>query len=724
MTQPSATPTISVITATRGRPQNLAQLVPTVLADETVRHFVVVVDGKDEKSVNVLSSLQPHFDRLIFRSITHSGQMRALEIGVTLTDAEVVLLIDDDVVPTPGLASAHARGHANEDGLVLVGTMPVELVARRPNIASLLYAREYLAHCSRIEAGEQEVLDHLWLGNVSIRRSDCLSVGLHSDDFTASYHADRDLGFRMAEAGLVGRYDPSLVASHRHRRSDRAFLHDARRRGAGLARLHAVHERLGPFDPNFFTQGLPPSVATLVRLVGPSRAAPYIARGLLGLGAALGMVGWRHGRILLAKLSRRIMLVWGTTAGEGPLGRSNPRVVLIVADYIPALGGTTTQTRLQAIELARRGWDVTVLTRRVSLRGSRELIDGIPVRRVSLAGRGRLAKATYLASCWLWLRLRRRQLSAVNVIMDADFAVAACIAGLSAETVLTWVTRGDATRQLVGAVGRARLRLLRGCSQVALTPLIQSELEQLTVTGAHVIPIPVDTSRFRQPDGPERRDAKSALEIGVESVVLFVGHLQERKAVDRLLGAVKVLVDKGFDLILLAVGGPVEVQDNQYVEDLKAYVQANSLSRHVRFCGAQGDVLPFLFAADIFCLPSHREGMPNVLLEAMACGLPCVAPASAGGDELLANGAGIVPLSNSADDLAVAIGNLLTDPEAQQGVRRLAIERVVRLYRIVDIVDEYEKIFLDRDAVLPQTMQRAVDSPSHDRISGMRKNSR
>jgi glycosyltransferase involved in cell wall biosynthesis len=182
------------------------------------------------------------------------------------------------------------------------------------------------------------------------------------------------------------------------------------------------------------------------------------------------------------------------------------------------------------------------------------------------------------------------------------------------------------------------------------------------------------------------------LGIDAQNVVLFVGHLQERKAVDRLIAAIKILIDKGYDLILLAVGGPVEDCDRQYVESLETYIQAHSLSGNVRLCGAHEDVLPFLFAADIFCLPSHREGMPNVLLEAMACGLPCVAPASAGGDELLLDGAGVIPSSNASDELADAIGHLLADPETQEKVRRLAVERVLRFNRIEDIVDDYERL--------------------------------
>jgi GT2 family glycosyltransferase len=318
VTASSTIPSISVIVATTGRHENLAQLVPLVLADPSVRHLVVVVDGEDDRSMAVLSELGARFDRLVFTQIPRSGQLLALELGVHLTDAEVVLLLDDDVIPAPDLAASHARGHRGTHGLVLVGAMPVELPARHADVASVLYARDYLTHCARIEAGEHQVLDRLWLGNISLRRSDCLAVGLYSGDFTATYHADSDLGFRLAEAGLVGRYDPSLGALHRHRRSDRAFLRDARRRGAGMAELHQVHPRLGPFDPSTFTEDLAPTLAAIVDHIGASSLATSAARVLLRLASWLGWVGWRSARVSSAQVARRIMFVHGATMGEEP----------------------------------------------------------------------------------------------------------------------------------------------------------------------------------------------------------------------------------------------------------------------------------------------------------------------------------------------------------------------------------------------------------------------
>jgi GT2 family glycosyltransferase len=348
-------PTVSVVMATTGRPRNIEALVPEVLADPGVRHFVVVVDGDDPASIGALERLATHFDRLVYEQAPRSGQLRALELGMQRTDAEVVLLLDDDVYPSPGLATAHARRHATERGLVLAGPMPVQLPERGADIGSRLYARDYLQQVRRIEAGQSTVLDSLWLGNVSMRRADALAVGLYSANFTASYHADQDFGMRLAAAGLVGKFDPTLEAFHRHERDNRAFLRDARRRGAGLRHLHAVHRRLGPFDPSVFTRDLPYLVAVAVRLAGATRLGPLAARATLAASEGAGVLHWDSARVVLAKLARRVMLVRGTVAGEGSWSATASPIIFAGAHrHRVDANATTTSSCSSAIPAIRR----------------------------------------------------------------------------------------------------------------------------------------------------------------------------------------------------------------------------------------------------------------------------------------------------------------------------------------------------------------------------------
>jgi glycosyltransferase involved in cell wall biosynthesis len=367
-------------------------------------------------------------------------------------------------------------------------------------------------------------------------------------------------------------------------------------------------------------------------------------------------------------------------------------LVLVVPDYVPSLGGTTTQTRLHAKEFARRGWEVTVVTRRTRRAGGRDVVDGISVRRVGPPGRGNAAKGPMLLSLWWWLFRRRRSIGVVSVIMDADFTVCSRLAGLGPKTVHTWVTLGDAARALAGRKAGVRRWALRRARQVVLSQEMLDELVRLGLPGAAVIAVPVDLARFRVPSEAERLGARDSLGLGATTVALSVSHLQERKGTDRLLAAVALLRDRGVPMTLVLVGGPVETEDRAFVELLERFVSDRSLREVVRFEGPRTDVLPYLFSADFFCLASHREGMPNVLLEAMACGLPCVAPKSAGGDELLGDGLGSVPASNDPEDLAEAIGRLVADRAGAERMGERAREAVNRSHSIGLVIDQYEAL--------------------------------
>jgi glycosyltransferase involved in cell wall biosynthesis len=373
-------------------------------------------------------------------------------------------------------------------------------------------------------------------------------------------------------------------------------------------------------------------------------------------------------------------------------GAARPTMVLVVPDYVPALGGTTTQTRLHAKEWASRGWEVTVVTRRTRQAGGRDLVDGIPVRRVGPPGRGNAAKGPMLLGLWWWLLRRRRSIGVVSVIMDADFTVCSWLAGLGPKTVHTWVTLGDAGRALAGGKAGVRRSALRRVRQVVLSQEMLDELAGLGLLGAAVIAVPVDLARYRIPSDAERLLARQSLGLGAGTVVLSVSHLQERKGTDRLLAAVASLRDRGVPLTLVLVGGPVETEDRAFCERLARFVSDRSLTDVVRFEGPRADVLPYLFSADLFCLASHREGMPNVLLEAMACGLPCIAPKSAGGGVLLRDGLGSVPASNDPGELAEATARLVADPAGARRMGARAREAVERAHSIGLVIDQYEAL--------------------------------
>lgn len=311
---------VSVVVPTRGRPQLLGPLVGALADDPQVREIVVVVDGEDGASMDVLGALasSPRHRNLVVLNPPHQGQLGALDHGVEHAQGEVILLLDDDVLPGPMLATGHARYHRQRTGLVVMGSMPVQRSASgRDPVGTRLYAEEYLDHCAQIAQGEIDVLDGLWVGNLSVRRADCRRVGLRSPEYPVFYHSDRDLGYRFADAGLIGVYAPELGAVHLHRRGAGAFLRDAQRQGAGQVALAQVHPgRPNPRPPAPPDGGAMALAWAAVRGVGATKAAQPVARVLMGAGAIADRLGARGVEEAAARVGRRLMLRRGSVAGE------------------------------------------------------------------------------------------------------------------------------------------------------------------------------------------------------------------------------------------------------------------------------------------------------------------------------------------------------------------------------------------------------------------------
>ena len=378
---------------------------------------------------------------------------------------------------------------------------------------------------------------------------------------------------------------------------------------------------------------------------------------------------------------------------------SGPRpshAIFVVTDYVPTTGGTTTQTRVEAAELVRRGWLVDVVTRRPSPQSPRsERFEGTDVRRVGSNAPDKVSKARVVIGLW-WTLFSARRVDVVTVMMDVDYAAASCLAGRGGQTVLMWATEGDATRSFAGRKGDVRKALLRRCGHVVLTSRMQVELsEGCGIHGATIIPVPVDSERFAPATEAEREAQRAALVITAETVIAFSGHLVARKGVDRLLAAFRQMVEDGEDVHLLLLGSGIGRLES-LEEDLRADTLRFGLSQRVTFADAVQDVAPYLAGADIFCLPSWREGMPNSILEAMASGLACVAPESAGGADLLDDGAGVIPPSNEPDDLRAAIVPLLHDPDRRRALGRAARQRAESRHSVAAVVDAYEELWTAR----------------------------
>ena len=318
-------PSVSVVVTTYNRRALLPRVVEPLLADPATTELIVVVDGCDDGSLQLLEELAIRDRRLRPVFVENRGRSRARQAGVELAEGEVILLVDDDVVASTGLVSGHARHHARAEDLVVVGYMPVETPPRRSpgDFATYLYADSYDRFCAWYESDPGRVLLQLWGGNVSLRKANCLRVPLHSERFAQSFHEDQDFGIRCLRAGLRGTFDRSLLAHHVYRRDLDGFVRDAREEGAGRALVRRLHADVlgGPLERSEFEAETRPVARSLVRLCRRPQTH-HIVCGLLG--AAVRLAGRVHllgFETRLARLLQRLEQQHGAQKALAAQGR-------------------------------------------------------------------------------------------------------------------------------------------------------------------------------------------------------------------------------------------------------------------------------------------------------------------------------------------------------------------------------------------------------------------
>jgi colanic acid/amylovoran biosynthesis glycosyltransferase len=172
--------------------------------------------------------------------------------------------------------------------------------------------------------------------------------------------------------------------------------------------------------------------------------------------------------------------------------------------------------------------------------------------------------------------------------------------------------------------------------------------------------------------------------------ILFVGRLVPVKGLFILVAAVDRLVRQGRSIHLRIAG------DGPDRAGLERNVAERGLNSHVIFEGWQNsDSVRALYrAADLFVLPSFAEGIPVVLMEAMAMEIPCVATRITGIPELIRDQVdGLLVTPSSAEELAAAMARLMDDPKLRRGLGTSARQRILENYDLQGNTGQLGSIF-------------------------------
>ena len=206
----------------------------------------------------------------------------------------------------------------------------------------------------------------------------------------------------------------------------------------------------------------------------------------------------------------------------------------------------------------------------------------------------------------------------------------------------------------------------------------------------------VDLTRFSR---LARADARATLNLPADAVVIgTVGRLVPVKDQASLLQAVRHLHDDGlFPTVILAGEGPLR-------QALEAQIETLRLEQQVRLLGHRPDVETVLAALDVFVLSSASEGLSNTILEAMATGVPVVATAVGGADELVIDGStGLLVPPKDPQALAAALARMLRDLPAAHEMGCAGRRRVESSFDVARMIDCYESLYHE---VIARTTRR------------------
>jgi glycosyltransferase involved in cell wall biosynthesis len=200
----------------------------------------------------------------------------------------------------------------------------------------------------------------------------------------------------------------------------------------------------------------------------------------------------------------------------------------------------------------------------------------------------------------------------------------------------------------------------------------------------------IDTDEFQR--RIDRADGKRRLRLPMDRFMIgAVGRLSAEKGFDILIRAVERLTHAGSDVGLVIVG------DGDESQNLRDLIAERRLGERVQLLGYRADVAEIYQALDVFALSSYREGLPNVLLEAMAFEVPVVATRIAGIPDLVHDGDnGLLVNPGDVDDLATAIMRLHGDAAFRlrlgAAARRTIEERYSFRERMNKIAQLYDRL--------------------------------
>jgi glycosyltransferase involved in cell wall biosynthesis len=379
---------------------------------------------------------------------------------------------------------------------------------------------------------------------------------------------------------------------------------------------------------------------------------------------------------------------------------SVPSILLVAGAYYPEISAAGLQCQAVARVLGSRARMSVLVTAVDPSLPSTETMDGVPVTRVKVDVRSRASKASAT------LRMMAKLASAVPAVdvihlhgfSQKNVPVSLMTRLFRKPSVLTLHTSGQDEPQSADARGSLAGWAFRSADLILpVSPNLVCRCEEAGISRSKVrlTPNGIDLERFM----PATVDDRSALrrEFGwsdQERVVVFVGFFSRDKRPDLLFRAWKQVVQRGVRAKLVYVGAtasPYFEIDETLADEIRSGAAACGRPDDVVFVPPTHAMERYYRAADAFVLSSIREANPVALLEAMACGLPCVASRIAGAtDVIIEDGVnGRLVERDDEDAMAAALADVLSNGRHAPSLGARARQTVVQRFDIKQTAERW-----------------------------------
>ena len=388
------------------------------------------------------------------------------------------------------------------------------------------------------------------------------------------------------------------------------------------------------------------------------------------------------------------------------MSAASPRVLMVTGAYAPETSGASLQCRNLMKALAGRAQFRVLTTSTDPSLPWNSVVDDVKVRRVTVNPESRLSKIAAIermASSFLELA---PDIDIVHLhgFSQKSILLIALAKLMHKKIVIKLTSVGHDDPASIRAQGAAMWAAYRRADRyIGVTPRFEDGFAATGLDRARFTFIPngVDLDRFKPASDGVRAELQHQLRIPTgEPVVLFVGFFSREKNPDVLFEAWLSLLERGVRSSLVFIGatrGSYYEIDAGIAERIKAKATRRGVIDQIVFVEAEDHIEHYFRAADVFALPTAREGLPNVLLEAMASAVPPVITRLDGVTDWIVEPGVTGELVPSIDDKAFAdaLQKLLTSPERREAMGKAAREHVAANFSIAATAQKTFEVYED-----------------------------